>query len=1242
MRQKNNYEKGQAAFMVNKPKTILSILLIISLVFGLFVPLSTAKSHADAKDTNAALEKQGNIDLVAGDQVSKETLKKLEENRGVVLFESSDLAQTAALDDDEMKVKLTYDHVIRYDNYLTRNYRCEFKGKKKVAYCIQPKETPPDPGSYVATEYNNKTMVRALYYMYGYPGYAKKVQSFVSSKDKDDDWSDDEGAYALCHMVLSYLYDKESVNSDAFLGVSSDTKKLVVKVADYVAALPDAPTDTSISVSKSSVKAVWDWTNNNQKTPSITLNTHEDNRINVVVPAKCTLHRISNGETKAFGAEKTVKIYGGDSFYFTAEKSVSGIYNSGKLEGSLASFSPYLISITGKQNIFFCGQGDTDSVSFSVDWIGWGQFQGKKFCDDGEKTNDNIKNVYKNLQFQIDGNGMPTPIIVKVNDKGELTSKDGSTKFELLEGGSYTITETFKDDRYKTMASATFNIEANETYTLPSRALSNITKKGKMQITKLWIDPDTGIESSVIQREEGIVFRVWDTEYADAGWKFEDVPAIFKDEITTNKEGIALSKELPIGKYLVQQITKDKTNWAIKDFHFDISAKANGEPEVKNLDIVNKPVLNRFRIEKIDAETKQPIKQGGIKFKVRDKDGNIITQLNDKHETIDTFVTDDDGIARSPETIKAGKYEVYEVTAPNGYVREIEPVAFEVTSDTEVDEIVKVPFKNMPQKGLLHIHKFRQIMQKNNSGQELTQIPLPFVKFKIQAAEDIRTGDNTLRYKKGQTADCIMTDEDGNATTDQLYLGTYNVVEEGIYNKVRTYNLSPDNVDTIIENWVNTVLVNGGQPPTQEEKDTFKSAIGLKLTAKYIVEENDRYFQSPRGNKDYAYTPAQLEAMKVFAESLPKEQIKDSFISTDTSIYNIPEDGVMKTIKLEYAGQDISVIEKDIAIINELGTGDVEINKTDITDAKPLPNAVIEIYDENKNLVYSGITDQNGQITFKQLPIGSYFFRETVAPDGYILDPGWHSFEIKANGEIVKCNITNKPEQGSVEITKTDITNAKPLPGAKIEIYDKDKNPIQSAVTDKNGMVRFQQLRVGQYYFKETAAPDGYILDSKIYPFEIKENNQVVKCNITNTPKPATLEILKISKETQKTLKDATFALYDSKKQLIEKKTSGDNGKINFQDLKPGSYYYKEIKAPKGYELDSDWKKIKIKKYGEKISIKVENEKIIHPAHAEQKNNDYPQTGDDFPFFLVVIIAICAGIIAVMTYRRRKLAKKDE
>ncbi len=1200
------------------------LVLLLSLLLGLLPPLLAEPVHAAEEEPQ--LTQQEGMELIPGDAVARQTMQELKASQGAVLFESSALAQAASQDADEMKVKLTYSKKIYYEDFFTRNYRCEFRGKKVVAYCIQPKETPPAEGTHTATEFGNRAMVKALYYMYGYPGYAKKVQAYVSKKDKDDDWEDDDSAYALCHMILSYLYDKGSMSSDAFLGVSAETKRLVVKVADYVETLPDAPTDTSLSFSKSQVDAVWDWDKSRQKTPSIKLNTHEDNRISLTVPKNCTLHRTSDGATKTFASGKTVKIYGGDSFYLTAPKSVSGTWKSGTLEGSLASFSPYLIAISGKQNIFFCGKGDTGSVSLSVHWVSWGFLQGKKYCEDEAKAKDGLQNVYEHLRFQITGNGMPDPIRLQVNRKGELTDENGATKIELLAGGPYTIRETAQDSRYREKASTTFSITGGETHQLPERALSNVTKKGRMQLNKLWIDPDTSIESSVIHREQGVVFRIWDAQYAGKGWKFEDVPELFRDTLTTNQEGAAQSKELPVGEYLVQQATKDNTNWAVKDFTITITAKENGDPETKTIDLVNKPAQNRFAIEKVDAESGKPVKEAGIQFQVRDEKGRLVTQRNDQHETIDTFVTGADGIARSPETIQAGSYAVTEVKAPNGYVRESEPVPFQVTSDTKPGEIVKVVLKDTPQKGILHLQKYGQVLAKTDRGKELQNRPMAFVQFKLRAAEDIVTGDGTVHYQKGQEVETLLTDEAGKAASKPQYLGSYQILETGIYEKERTYSLTDADIASILERWVDAALRADNRPPGQEEKDAFTAALGKKLTARYVMNEQQRYFEIPKGDPEFSYTEAQQWALQDFAASVPKEQIQDGFVEADASAYQIPKDGLMKTVKLEYGGQDAAVTEASVTIVNELGMGEAELTKTDLATGKVLPGARIELFDAKKELVASGETDAKGNIRFPQLPVGQYFLKETAAPEGYVLDSRLHPFEIKAHGEIVKCSITNRPMEGGVQITKTDVADAAPLPGATITLYDQDKKQLQSGKTDVKGIVTFEQLRPGSYYFRETAAPEGYVLDRKLHPFTIKEDGEIVKCTITNRTKPTTFTIHKVSASDGRDLEGAVFGLYDADKRLLKKQTSDSKGRMIFEELEPGSYYYKELQAPKGYTNTGSWRYLKLRHKGEQITVTVQNRSLTHTA---------VQTGDAFPLLPLAGLLLAAGGAAIWAIRRK-------
>ena len=121
----------------------------------------------------------------------------------------------------------------------------------------------------------------------------------------------------------------------------------------------------------------------------------------------------------------------------------------------------------------------------------------------------------------------------------------------------------------------------------------------------------------------------------------------------------------------------------------------------------------------------------------------------------------------------------------------------------------------------------------------------------------------------------------------------------------------------------------------------------------------------------------------------------DDYIKIDDIHFDITEHEQLVQLKAE----------------NKIKTGDVEITKFDIHDGTLLPGAEFEILDENKEVILSGVTDENGLFKFK-LETGKYYYKETVAPTlngtEYVLDEEAYPFEIKENGEIVKCKAPNR------------------------------------------------------------------------------------------------------------------------------------------------------------------------------------------------------------------------------------------
>ena len=113
-------------------------------------------------------------------------------------------------------------------------------------------------------------------------------------------------------------------------------------------------------------------------------------------------------------------------------------------------------------------------------------------------------------------------------------------------------------------------------------------------------------------------------------------------------------------------------------------------------------------------------------------------------------------------------------------------------------------------------------------------------------------------------------------------------------------------------------------------------------------------------------------------------------------------------VELSFAGQEAALALEEVSITNELSKGTVEVEKTDVSTGEPLPNTGIEILDEKQQLLLQTRTDAAGRAVFPQLPTGKYFFREFDPPKGYQIDEQSFPFEIKENGEAVKCRMSNR------------------------------------------------------------------------------------------------------------------------------------------------------------------------------------------------------------------------------------------
>lgn len=210
--------------------------------------------------------------------------------------------------------------------------------------------------------------------------------------------------------------------------------------------------------------------------------------------------------------------------------------------------------------------------------------------------------------------------------------------------------------------------------------------------------------------------------------------------------------------------------------------------------------------------------------------------------------------------------------------------------------------------------------------------------------------------------------------------------------------------------------------------------------------------------------------------------------------------------------------EAGVGFVNQPIKGNVTTTKVDEEyPENKLSGAVFHIYsDTNKNSEFDADIDkfvitlnetEVGTYLAEGLRYGGYFLYEESAPEGFVKDDAYYYFEIINDGETItvenKAGIgfANKPIVGELELTKTDIADGKALAGVGFRIKDADGNIVIEGYTDENGIAKFT-LRYGKYTYSEFGPLEGYMANTKDYPFEITEDGQIIKASVTNEKIP--------------------------------------------------------------------------------------------------------------------------------------------
>ena len=637
------------------------------------------------------------------------------------------------------------------------------------------------------------------------------------------------------------------------------------------------------------------------------------------------------------------------------------------------------------------------------------------------------------------------------------TDKNGSfTTSYYVCGDNWTLKEIEPSEGYL-LDETEYHIGAEaKKYTLENNSVSiGVTEdilKGKIAIIKHTDDGSTKIETP----EKGAEFQV----YLKSSGSYTKAKESERDNLICDEYGFAETKDLPYGTYTVHQ-TK---GWNGTEFIADFDVFISENNKTYKYLINNASLESYVKIVKVDSETGKQIPYAGAGFQIFAPDRNKVTMkyTYPNFTEIDTFYTNSDGYLITPETLPYGKgYSVVEVQAPYGYVLDSTPIYFDITAENTSEEngvtIVKTEKKNTPQKGTITVEKTGEIFSnvtavgggytdENGNDVALPTIYQPEYSvsglasavFEIYANEDITTPDGTVRAKKDELVATLKTNTKGTATSKQLYLGKYRVVETvAPYGTV--INPEPHTVE-LTYSGQNEKVTNTS---TSFTNDRQKAEINLTK----ILEQDEKFNIGNNGeirNVSFGlYADEDLKAANgtvipkdglleiitcnekgkaTFTTDLPIGSYYVKEISTD-SHYILSEKKY--PVVFEYAGQDTATVHISVndgePIENEIIYGTIQGLKIDRETGENITGALFGLFSitetefTEETAIQTSESNEEGIFTFENVPYGEYIIRELKPAEGYLPNEENYTVTISENKEIIEITIENDkiPELGT-------------------------------------------------------------------------------------------------------------------------------------------------------------------------------------------------------------------------------------
>lgn len=677
--------------------------------------------------------------------------------------------------------------------------------------------------------------------------------------------------------------------------------------------------------------------------------------------------------------------------------------------------------------------------------------------------------------------------------------------------------------------------------------------------------------------------------------------------VTTNKNGEAVIKDLPLGKYRVKE-TKTPAGFVLNPDSQEVSFiyKDQNTPEIEEkLEFSNERQKVELSVEKQDAETGKALK--GATFGLYNKEAiSSGDKVIVKADTLLQEITSNEkGKAAFTLDLPLGRYYVKELQAPAGYVSSDEILEFDATYQGQDVKTIKL----------------KSVKKNQPTTVEVT-------KADITTGTELDGASMSVLDKDGNVIDSWTSVKDSPHVIKRLQVGKTYILREELapYGYLRATDVEFTISDTAE---VQKVKMEDEVPVARllvNKKGEFLDSVSLLDNAKGMIEH---LFNYVTGNlTDVTFNVYAAEAIRaadgVSADYYAADELVGSITTDGNGIaqmdnlplgrYYIVEketshgyvlDNEPRYVDLTYRDQDTPLVTYSADWQNARQRVQVEVLKKEKDSDKVLSGAIFGLYAADDivsskgkvllakdTLIELKTTDEDGKIQFvADLPVDSrYYIKELAAPDGYVTDqePQEFTFEYQGSGtSVAEYAFTFEDEQTTVELSKADLTDKKELPGASLKVTDEDGNTVDEWVSKEEAHI-IKGLIVGKKYkMTETKPADGYVTAESI-EFTVENTKEVQKHQMLDDV--TKVEISKKDITDSSEVPGAKLIILDKDGKKVESWTSTDKPHM-VEKLPVGEYTLREEQAPDGYLIAEDVK-FTVKDTGKVQKVKM---KDAHP-----------------------------------------------